>query len=185
VVDRAADGAEVLLGDPAYEEDLDIVLNCHELRIIDARFAGQLLARGIDFHGDWAEAKLRLVLDHVWVSSVLEDDAVLAGLGPRFGATLAAVRQDGPARLLSICFTHTHTHTLFVRALRGFLHAGTVALVIGDHDKSAEADVEPLAKVLSHLKLGDRPVRSTFNATGALWFGPEHFEDLNGKRTLP
>ena len=54
LVDGLLHGGPVVVEDAAHKEHLDVMLDCHELRVVDPRFLRYVLA-GIHFHADRSE----------------------------------------------------------------------------------------------------------------------------------
>lgn len=86
----------VVVADAAHEEHLDVVLDGHELRIVDPRFLRDVLA-GIHFHADRFEPERRLVRQSDGLLALLEDDAVVVWFDAVLQAPELSIRQDGSA----------------------------------------------------------------------------------------
>lgn len=83
--------------DPPDEEDLDVVLDRDELRIVHAGFGRELLVRGVDVETDGVVSEYRLVLQEprrLPMSPIFVDDAVFRGSHAFLLACLTLVCRD-------------------------------------------------------------------------------------------
>jgi hypothetical protein len=109
-IDCVADRFPIFVCDPTNEENLNIVLDCHEFGVVDSGLAGQLLAYCLDMHRDRAKSQLWLVFERVRISPMLVDDTVLGRLGSRLVATFPTVCQDRSADYCQ-CMRSMSLHT--------------------------------------------------------------------------
>lgn len=88
----------MLLYDPPDEEDLDVVLDRDQLRVVDPGFGRQLLVGRVDIQRDRVVSQLRLVLQEPRLfpipRGILIDDAVLGGSDAFLLARLSLVCRD-------------------------------------------------------------------------------------------
>jgi len=92
---------KVVSHNAADEKHLDVVLNRHELGVVDARLFRQLLRRVVEIEPDGIKPKLGLVRKQVRPAPRGVDYPVLARLDALLGARAALVRQDGPVLAIS------------------------------------------------------------------------------------
>lgn len=173
LVDSTLHNGPVLIGDPPDKEHLDVVFDRDELRVVDPRFPGDVLAGGRYLHGDWFEAKLGLLPERQRLRPLLIHNSVLVRFDAALPASLVPVCQDGSMLKVSV----------YMRWLggcpggRGRLHASTMALVVSDDDEAAE----PCPDIV-HVNSEGYDIRyHTATAYGVYlspWFRPHDLEDL-------
>ncbi len=94
LVDGVLDIGQVLLYDAPDKEDLDVVLDCNKLRVVDSGFRCELLVGGVDLESDRIVSELRLVLQEprqLLMPRGLIDDAVFRSPDAFFLACFALV----------------------------------------------------------------------------------------------
>lgn len=94
IVDRSLHNGPVLVGDSSDEENLDVMFNRDELRVVDPRLYRDVLVGSRHLHADRWEAKFRLIWYWCRTCCLFTDNAVLAWFDTRFPASLVSVRQD-------------------------------------------------------------------------------------------
>ena len=82
--------------DIANEQDPDIVLNCHQLGVVDSRLFGQLLSILSQIRSDGGESKFGLLVYKPRLRPALVDNAMLLWLDAMLPAGFAAICQDWP-----------------------------------------------------------------------------------------
>lgn len=158
----------VIVENATHEEHLHVVLNGHELRVVDPRLLRDVLA-GIHLHADRVESEGRLVRQSDWLLALLEDDAVMVWLDAILQAPELSVRQDGSVPDLATAQRDMGW------LKRDVLHAAAVALAISDDDEAPETCPHPTHMV---LQKGIRKPASPAGDGASFRLGPHYFENL-------